>query len=134
MKYAILAARVLLGLMFLVFGLNGILHFLPMPPMPPSDATTYLTILMSHGFMTFNAVLMVIGGLLLLVGRYVPIGLVLLGPILVNILLFHFLLQHGGAGAGLFGTVLEIFLIVVYRDAFKSLFQADPLVRTQTRL
>ena len=85
MKIAILIARILLGLLFLVFGANGILHFIPNPPMPPSDATTFATLLMTSHYMTFVGLLMVIAGLLLLVGRYVPLALVILGPILVNI-------------------------------------------------
>jgi putative oxidoreductase len=129
MKIVILAARILLGLMFFVFGLNGILMFLPMPVMPPSDATTFSTILMAHKYMTFVALLQVIGGLLLLVGRFVPLGLVILGPILVNILLFH-LLFVGGAGIipGAFATILALFLIYAYRLSFRGLFDAAPEV------
>jgi putative oxidoreductase len=129
MKIAILIARVLLGLLFFVFGLNGILHFLPMPAMPPSDATTFTTILMTHNYFTVVALLMVIAGLLLLVGRYVPLALVLLGPILVNILLYHLTLMHGsGIGMGVFATVLELFLIWAYRLSFRGLFDAAPEV------
>jgi putative oxidoreductase len=128
MKIAIIIARILLGLLFFVFGLNGILHFMKTPAMPPSDATTFATILMSSGYMTFVAVLMTIAGLLLLVGRYVPLALVLLGPILVNILCFHFLLAHGGAAMGLVATVLELFLIWAYRLSFRGLFDAAPEV------
>jgi putative oxidoreductase len=129
MKIVILAARILLGLMFFVFGLNGILMFLPMPVMPPSDATTFSTILMAHKYMTFVALLQVIGGLLLLVGRFVPLGLVILGPILVNILLFHITLQGGaGIAPGAIGTLLELFLIYVYRLSFRGLFDAAPEV------
>ncbi len=126
MKIAVIVARVLLGLLFLVSGLNGILHFLPTPPMPPSDATTFANLLMASKYMTFVSVLMVIGSLLLLVGKYVPLGLTLLGPIIVNILLFHFTLMHGGAAAGLVAAVLEIFLIVAYRRSFRGIFDADP--------
>ena len=128
MKIATLVARILLGLLFFVFGLNNILHFMPTPAMPPSDATTFATILMNSHYMTFVGLLMVIAGLLLLVGRFVPLALVLLGPILVNILLFHFLLQHGGAAIGLVATVLEIFLIIVYRKSFYTLFHPAPEV------
>ena len=129
MKIAIVIARVLLGLMFFVFGLNGILHFLPMPPQPPSDATTFGTILMTSGYMKFVALLMVVAGLLLLVGRYVPLALVILGPIVVNILCFHIFLEHGsGIAPGLVATVLELFLIFAYRFSFRGLFDAAPEV------
>jgi len=128
LKIAILSTRILLGLLFFVFGLNGILHFMPTPPMPPSDAATFATLLMTSHYMTFVSLLMVIAGLLLLVGRFVPLALVILGPILVNILLFHFLLMHGGEAIGVFATVLELFLIWAYRLSFRGLFDAAPEV------
>jgi putative oxidoreductase len=128
MKYAILAARILLGLMFFVFGLNNILgNFLHMP-MPTGDAGTFLGLLSSTKYMSFVAVLQVIAGLLLLVGRYVPLALVILGPIIVNILLFHFLIAKGGAAPGLIATLLELFLIWAYRLSFRGLFDAAPEV------
>lgn len=126
MKIAILIARVILGLLFFVSGLNGILHFIHPPPMPPSDASTFANILMTSSYMTFVALLMVIAGLLLLVGRFVPLALTILGPIVVNILLFHFLLMHGGAGIGIVATLLELFLVYVYRRSFIGLFDAAP--------
>ena len=127
MKIAILIARVLLGLMFFVLGLNNILHFLQMP-IPGGDAGTYMSVLAGHGVMNFVGLLMVIAGLLLLVGRYVPLALTILGPILVNILLFHFLIAHGGAGLGLLATLLELFLIWAYRFSFRGLLDAAPEV------
>jgi uncharacterized membrane protein YphA (DoxX/SURF4 family) len=127
-KIAILISRILLGLVFFVFGLNNILHFMKMTP-PPGDAGTFLGLLMAHNFMTFVGLLMVIAGLLLLVGRYVPLALVLLGPILVNILLFHILFAGGaGIGPGLVCTILEVFLIWAYRLSFRGLFDASPEV------
>jgi putative oxidoreductase len=71
---------------------------------------------------------LLIGGLLLLVGRFVSIGLVLLGPILVNILLFHILFHAPGIITGLVCTLLEIFLIWVYRSSFRGLFIPAPKV------
>jgi uncharacterized membrane protein YphA (DoxX/SURF4 family) len=128
MKVAVLIARILLGLVFFVFGLNNILHFMKMGP-PPGDAGTFATLLATHNFMTFVGLLMVIAGLLLLVGRYVPLALVILGPILVNILLFHLLFTGGaGIGPGLVSTILEIFLIWAYRLSFRGLFDAAPEV------
>ncbi len=128
MKIAILASRILLGLIFFVFGLNGILHFMN-APLPPGDAGIFASILMTHKYMTFVSLLMVIGGLLLLVGRYVPLALTILAPILVNILLFHVLLLAGvGIAPGLVCTVLELFLIFAYRLSFRGLFDAAPEV------
>ena len=126
MGKAVLVVRVLLGFVFVVFGLNGILHFLPMPPMPPSDATTFATIMAAHKWMTVVSLLQVIGGLLLLVGRYVPLGLTILAPILVNILLYHFTLEPKGVAIGLVCTALELFLLFAYRLSFRGLFDANP--------
>lgn len=132
MKKAVLIARLLLGLSVFGFGLNNVLHFLKMSPMPPSDATTFNTILVGHGYMSFVGILMVVGGLLLLVGRFVPLGLVLLGPVLVNILLYHALIApEDGIGAAIPGlglTLLEIFVIWGYRRNFSGLFAAAPEV------
>ena len=128
MKTAILVARLLLGFVFFVFGLNNILgNFLHMP-MPTGDAGTFLGLLYTTKYMTFVSLLEVIGGLLLLVGRYVPLALVIIGPIVVNVLCFHFLIAKGGAAPGLVCTVLELFLIWAYRMSFRSLFDAAPEV------
>jgi putative oxidoreductase len=124
MKVAVVIARVLLGLVFLVFGLNVFFHFIPMQPMP-GDVGTLMGLMFQHRWFHFYGVLYIVGGLLLLVGRYVPIGLVLLGPIIVNILLFHLTLNLSGIGPGLVCAVLEIFLIYAYWPAFEGIFSAD---------
>ncbi len=127
MKIAIVIARVLLGLVFLAAGLVGILHHMSPPPTMPPDAVTMTTILSVSGWMKFVDVLMVVAGLLLLVGRYVPLALVLLGPVLVNILLFHLTLEGGkGILPGLVSSLLELFLIWAYRLSFRGLFDAAP--------
>ena len=123
MKIAVIIARVLLGLVFLVFGLNNLHAFMPMQ-MPPGDAGALSTIMFMHGWITFHGVLYVIAGVLLIIGRYVPVGLVILGPILVNILLFHLTLLPAGIGPGLVCAVLEIFLIWAYWPAFRGIFTA----------
>jgi len=127
MKIAVLIARILLGLLFLIFGLNDILGFLHMPPMA-GQAGEFAGLLVSTKYMTFVGVLMTISGILLLVGRFVPLALTILAPILVNILLFHFLIAHGGAAMGLIATVLELFLMTVYRKSFYTLFHPAPEV------
>jgi hypothetical protein len=92
--------------------------------MPPGDAGTLSTIMFMHGWITFHGLLYVIAGILLIVGRYVPVGLVILGPILVNILLFHLTLLPSGITPGLVCAVLEVFLIYAYWPAFRAIFTA----------
>jgi putative oxidoreductase len=125
MKIAVLIARILLGLVFLVFGLNAFFHFIPNPPIP-GDAGVLANIMFTHGWITFHGILYTIAGILLLIGRYVPVALVILGPILVNILLFHLTLTGGaGIGAGLVCALLELFLIWAYWPAFAGIFTPD---------
>ncbi len=131
MKKSILVARILLGFVFLASGLLAILHPGAPPPTTPADALAFVNILHEHHYMTFVALLMVIAGVLLLVGRYVPLALVILGPILVNILLFHLLLDPAhlaNAIPGLVCTLLELFLLWAYRLSFRGLFDAAPEV------
>ena len=124
MKIAVVIARILLGLVFLVFGLNNFFHFMPNQPIP-GDAGVLANVLFRHGWFTFHGLLEVVAGVLLLVGRYVPVALVLLGPILVNILMFHFTLAPSGYWPGLICTVLEVFLIYAYWPAFEGIFTSD---------
>ena len=126
MAKVVLAARILLGIVFVFFGLNIILQFLKMPP-PPGDAGQFMTILAVHGFMRVVGLLQIVAGILLLVGRYVPLALMILAPIIVNILMFHlFLLGGTGIAPGLVVTVLELFLLWAYRLSFRGLFDASP--------
>ena len=127
MKYAILVARILLGLIFLVFGANHIVPFLPMPPLA-GDAGAFATLLFVHKYFSVIGLLEVIGGLLLLVGRFVPLALTILGPIILNILMFSALIEHGGLAIPFLVTVLELFLLFVYRLSFAGIFRAGPEV------
>src|SRR4030095_12988237 len=96
MKIVSLIARLLLGLAFVVFGLNGFLNFLDMGPMPTGLAGQFMGGLLQSHYFWVVAALQVAGGVLLLVNRYVPLGLVLLGPVIVNILLYHLFLNPSG--------------------------------------
>jgi uncharacterized membrane protein YphA (DoxX/SURF4 family) len=124
MKYVIIIARVLLGLVFFVFGLNGFLHFMgPMPEMQ-GQAGAFITALASSGYLYVIAFLQVVGGLCLLLGaRFVPLGLTLLGPVIVNIVLFHVFLEPGGLVMSLVISVLALFLLWIYRFKFPAIFQ-----------
>src|SRR6266550_7965021 len=106
MKILTLIARLLLGLVFFVLGLNGFLNFLSMGPMPTGLAGQFIgALILSHYFWVV-AGLQVVGGVLLLVNRFVPLGLVLLGPVIVNILLYHLFLNPAGIALALVVAIL----------------------------
>src|SRR5437870_2110435 len=96
MKIATIIARVLLGLVFVVFGSNIFLHFIPMPPPPPTLAGDFSKALFLSHYLHVVAVFQIVGGLILLIGRFVPLGLVLLTPVIVNIDLVHILMDPSG--------------------------------------
>ena len=121
MKIATIVVRVLLGLMFVVFGLNIFLHFIHMPPQAPSMATDFSKALMLSHYIYVIGALQVIGGALLLIGRYVPLGLMLLGPVIVNIALFHIFLDRSGLPMAGIISALALFLLWQYRAAFAGL-------------
>ncbi len=112
MKHLPTIARYLLGLVFVVFGLNFWLGFIPVPP-PPEDsaAVAFMGAIYASGFLTVVKILEVLSGALLLAGRYVNFALAVLGPIVVNIVLYHvFILQGGYPMAGLVGLLAVVAL------------------------
>lgn len=117
MKIAVLIARILLGLVFTVFGVNTFLHFIPMPP-PPGDAGLFMGLLFKYGWFAFTGILYIIAGVLLLLNRYVGVALTILGPIIVVILLFHITMYPQGVGLPLFLALLEVFLIYAHWHHF----------------
>ena len=133
MKIATLIARNLLGLLFLVFGLNGFLHFIPMLP-PPGLAGQYFTVLFVSHYMVLPFLLQVIGGALLLANRFVPLALILLGPVLVNILLFHSLMAPAGLPLALLATALWGIVFYGVRRAFAGVFVQRMQTEAERRL
>ena len=121
MKILTIVARVLLGLMFAVFGSNAFLQFMPVPPLPDTPAGNFLNAMFVSGYIYAVAVCQVLGGLLLLIGRYVPLGLTLLGPVIVNIVLFHIFMDRSGLGIAVIVSLIALFLLWRYRDAFAGL-------------
>ena len=124
MKIVTIIARILLGLVFVVFGLNIFLHFIPQPPQKPGLAADFATALFVSHYLYVVGALQVVGGALLLIGRYVPLGLTLLGPVVVNILLFHLLLSPEGLPIALVVAVLTLVVLAGYRSAFAGLLKA----------
>ena len=125
MKIALLIARILLGLVFTVFGANGFLHFIPMGAPPLGLAGQFMgALIASHEFYVVAA-LELVGGLLLLSGRFVPLALVLLGPVIVNVLLYHSLMEPKGLPIALVVTVLWFVCFYGVRTAFAGIFLAQ---------
>lgn len=126
MYWAVLVARVLVGLPFFVFGLNHFLQFMPMSPPPdlPENAVKFTTALFESHYLDVVKVLEVVGGAILLSGRFVPLGVTILTPVAVNILLTEVLLMHQ-PGIGVALVALCVFLVWAYRSHFAPVFAAN---------
>ena len=116
--------RVLLGLMFLLFGLNGFLNFMPAPKDMPQEIMTVVGSLTHAGYITVVSGAEVVIAVLLLSNRFVPLALALLAPIIVGILTFHIAMAPATIGPGVVVAVMELYLAWVYRDAFKPMLAA----------
>ena len=122
MKIVTLIARLLLGLIAFVFGLNGFLNFLNMGPMPSGLAGQFIVALAVSHYFWVVAALQVVGGALLLVNRFVPLALVLLGPVIVNIILYHVFLNPTGIALAIVVVILWLIVFYSYRQAFSGIF------------
>jgi uncharacterized membrane protein YphA (DoxX/SURF4 family) len=121
MKTATIIARVLLGLIFVTFGLNMFLSFIPLPPPPEGPAREFMTALFVSHYVYVLGALQVVGGLIQLSGRWIPLGLTLLGPVIVNIVCFHVLMAPAGLPMALVVSFLALFLLWRYRGYFAGL-------------
>jgi uncharacterized membrane protein YphA (DoxX/SURF4 family) len=123
--YGPFAARILLGLIFFVFGLNFFLHFIPQPPMP-APAGAFAGAMFATGYIfQLLKVLEVISGLLLLTNRFVPLALAILAPIIVNIFFFHAVLAPGGVILPVVMVLLAVYLAYSYRSAYRPMLKPN---------
>ena len=122
MKTTSTIARYLAGVIFLVFGLNGFLHFIPLPP-PSGVAGQFMGALYVSHYLMLIFGLQVVGGVLLLANRFVPLALAILAPVIVNILSFHALMAPSGLPMAVVVTLLWALIFVDVRSAFAALFQ-----------
>src|SRR5258706_11648460 len=123
MRTASVIARYLAGVIFLVMGLNGFLHFIPFPP-PPGVAGQFMGALYVSHYLWVIFAFQVIAGVLLLVNRYVPLAVAVLAPVIVNILAFHVLMAPSGLPLALFVTALWAGIFPQGRPAFFRVFQS----------
>ena len=128
MKIATIIARSLLGLILVVFGSNMFLHFIPMPPPPEGPARDFMTAMFVSHYLYVVGALQVVGGLLLFTGRWTPLGLALVGPVIVNIVCFHALMAPAGLPIAIAASALAVFLLWRHRGNFAGLLKApaDP--------
>jgi putative oxidoreductase len=123
MRTASTIARYLAGVIFLVFGLNGFLHFIPLPP-PGGIAGQFMGALYASHYLWVIFAFQLVAGVLLLINRYVPFAVAVLAPVIVNILSFHALMAPSGLPLALVVTVLWALIFVDVWPAFAGLFQA----------
>jgi putative oxidoreductase len=121
MKIAALIARILLGFVFFVFGLDKFFHFIP-AQMPPGVAGQFAGILFTTHYLLIIGAIETVTGLLFLLNRYVPLALTLVGPVIVNILIFGSLMQPSGLAPGIVVTILWFILFYYHRAAFAGIF------------
>jgi putative oxidoreductase len=123
MRTASTIARYLASIIFLVFGLNGFLHFIPFPP-PSGVAGQFMGALSASHYLWVIFAFQVVAAILLLANRYVPLAVAVLAPVIVNILVFHALMAPSGLPLALFVAVLWALIFVGVRQAFTGLFQS----------
>ena len=121
MKNASLIARLLLGLIFVVFSLNFWLHFIPMPP-AQGPAGAFIGAMFASGYLAAVKGLELLGGLLVWSGRFTGVGLLILIPIILNILFFDFFLVKAFNPVSTLAAVLALFLLVTERAKFRAFF------------
>ena len=123
MKILTVIVRTLLGLVFVVFGLNGFLHFIPMgpPPAPDSPAGQFFAAVSTTGYMQVVFACQLLGGLLLLVNFLPVLGLAILCPVVFNIVLFHVTMAPSGLPLAIGVAVLTLYLIWAYWDHYRHL-------------
>ncbi|MEM9081613.1 MAG: DoxX family protein [Verrucomicrobiota bacterium] len=128
MKIASHIAAGLLGLIYLVFGLNFFLKFIPMPPMDPeSNAAKFIFAIATTGFFAFIKIIEIIGAITIIIPKTRNLGLLLLGPIIVGILAYN-LFQVGPAALFqppvILSAVLAAFLLFTKKDSWLQLLKS----------
>ncbi|MEO5889411.1 MAG: hypothetical protein ABIQ31_04120 [Ferruginibacter sp.] len=129
MKKATIIFRILLGFIYLVFGLDYFLHFIPYQPNHTGKVAAFKAALTDIGyFYPMIKSIQVVGGISLLINRYAPFFAVVLFPISLNVLLYHTILVPSGWLMGVFLIVPNLFLGYAYRKYYNGMFVKVPVV------
>ena len=128
MNIVIIIIRSLLGVMFVAFGMNMFFHFIPIPPPHEGPARDFMSALAVTKYLYVVGALEVVGGIILLAGRFVPLGLTLLGPVIVNILCVHVFLDRKGLPMAIVVSASALFLVWSYRSSFAALLKDAPIL------
>ncbi len=115
--------RILFGVFLLVFGLNKFIGFMEFPAIP-GDGGTLMGIYITSGFMKIIGVLEVVAGLLLILGKFVPLATVIAAAIMFNALVFHLLHDPGNSPGAVLGVILSLLTVFGHKGQFKGLFSA----------
>ena len=121
MKIVTLIVRILMGLIFFVFGLNKFYTFIP-GPLPPGVAGQFMGAMVSTHYMMIVGAFETVGGLLLLINRYVPLALCLVAPVIVNVLIVGVLMTSTALGPGLVVAIFWILVFTRVRSSFSGIF------------
>lgn len=121
MKIVAVIARMLLGLMFAFFGLNGFLNFIPAPPIP-GVAGAFMGALSTSHYVLFVSGVQLVAGLMLLTNQFVPLAMVALAAVIANILVFHATMLPSGFPLAILTTVLWLVVALSLRPHFAPLF------------
>ncbi|MDD9953646.1 MAG: DoxX protein [Candidatus Woesearchaeota archaeon] len=122
-KWLVGTLRSLAGLMLIVFGLNGFLHFMPMPEMA-GQAGVLMGALFSTPYMLWMIKgLEIVVGVMYLLDRWTAFANLLLAPLSVNFVAFHAVYALSGIGGGLFIFLVNLYLGWVHWDKYKAIFR-----------
>jgi putative oxidoreductase len=123
MRIVTTIARLLLGALMVFAGANHVFNFLPKPPMPPGVAGQFLGAMIATGYMDIVGVIELVTGLLLLINRFVPLALAVLGPIIVNIFIVNLLMAPKALPIAILVIILWILAAYRARTAFLPLLK-----------
>jgi uncharacterized membrane protein YphA (DoxX/SURF4 family) len=126
LKIVSLIARILLGALFVFAGSNHLFNFMPKQPLPPGEAGQFIGSIIDIGYLNFIGVCEVLGGLLLVISQFVPLGLTILGPLVVNILVLNALIAHKALPVAVLMVAFWILGAWPFRSLFFPLLQRKP--------